>query len=48
MRQRRLQLMQSLFDEYIEMYAARDDKLTARFSDTFSGYALKNPLMIYK
>ena len=28
----------SLFDEYIEMYAARDDRLTMRFSEDFSGY----------
>ena len=46
MRQRRLQLMQSLFDEYIEMYAARDDKLTARFSDTFSGYAGSSDILV--
>lgn len=31
-------LIRSLFDEYIEMYASRDDHLTARFSDNFSGY----------
>ena len=30
--------IRSLFDEYIEMYAARDDCLTARFSENFSGY----------
>jgi diguanylate cyclase (GGDEF)-like protein/PAS domain S-box-containing protein len=30
--------IRSLFDEYIEMYAARDDRLTARFSENFSGY----------
>ncbi len=28
-----------LFDEYIEMYAARDERLTERFSHNFSGYA---------
>lgn len=27
-----------LLDEYIEMYSARDDRLTTRFSDNFSGY----------
>jgi diguanylate cyclase (GGDEF)-like protein/PAS domain S-box-containing protein len=27
-----------LFDEYIEMYASRDDRLVDRFSDDFSGY----------
>ncbi|GAB2901200.1 diguanylate cyclase [Uliginosibacterium flavum] len=31
-------LIRSLFDEYIEMYASRDERLTARFSDSFSGY----------
>ena len=38
MRPEREQLIRSLFDEYIEMYAARDDRLTARFSEDFSGY----------
>lgn len=31
-------LIRTLFDEYIEMYAGRDNRLTARFSDNFSGY----------
>ena len=35
----RQQLIHSLFDEYIEMYASRDDRLTRRFSENFSGYA---------
>jgi len=34
-RQRKIR---ELFDEYIEMYAARDDRLTERFSENFSGY----------
>jgi len=34
----RERLIRSLFDEYIEMYAARDDRLTQRFSENFSGY----------
>ena len=38
MRPERQHLIRSLFDEYIEMYAARDDRLTARFSENFSGY----------
>jgi diguanylate cyclase (GGDEF)-like protein len=38
MRPERERLIRSLFDEYIEMYAARDDRLTARFSEDFSGY----------
>ena len=28
-----------LFDDYIEMYAARDDRLTARFSQSVTGYS---------
>jgi signal transduction histidine kinase len=32
-------LIRALFDEYIEMYAARDDRLTTRFSQNFTGYA---------
>ena len=31
--------IRSLFEAYIEMYASRDDRLTTRFSDNFSGYA---------
>lgn len=30
--------IRALFDEYIEQYASRDDRLTTRFSDNFSGY----------
>lgn len=30
--------IRALFDEYIELYAARDDRLTAFFSEDFSGY----------
>lgn len=30
--------IRSLFDEYIELYASRDDRLTTLFSDNFSGY----------
>ena len=35
----RSRLIRSLFDEYIEMYASRDDRLTSHFSHDFSGYA---------
>ena len=35
----RQQLIRALFEEYIEMYASRDERLTTRFSDNFSGYA---------
>ncbi len=31
-------LIRSLFDEYIEMYTSRDERLTSRFSDDFSGF----------
>ncbi len=34
----RLSKIRSLFDDYIAQYATRDDGLTARFSDNFSGY----------
>ncbi|MDD4881509.1 MAG: diguanylate cyclase [Gallionellaceae bacterium] len=30
--------IRSLFDEYIEMYASRDDRLVTHFSENFSGY----------
>lgn len=39
MQPERERLIRSLFDDYIEMYAARDDRLTTRFSQNFSGYA---------
>ncbi|MDR3411154.1 MAG: diguanylate cyclase [Formivibrio sp.] len=38
MQAERQNLIRALFDEYIEMYASRDDRLTARFSENFSGY----------
>ncbi|UCV16689.1 diguanylate cyclase domain-containing protein [Quatrionicoccus australiensis] len=31
--------IRALFDEYIELYAGRDDRLTTLFSENFSGYA---------
>jgi diguanylate cyclase (GGDEF)-like protein/PAS domain S-box-containing protein len=31
-------LIRALFEEYIEMYAGRDDRLCEHFSDNFSGY----------
>jgi len=34
----RNQLINTLFEEYIEMYSSRDGQLTMRFSDNFSGY----------
>ena len=38
MHQDRQRKIRELFDEYIEMYAARDDRLTTRFSQNFTGY----------
>jgi hypothetical protein len=38
MRPERQRLIRALFDEYIEMYASRDDRLTELFSENFSGY----------
>ena len=46
MRAERQQLICSLFEEYIEMYASRDDRLTSRFSDNFSGYAGSSDVLI--
>lgn len=34
----RQQLIRGLFDEYIEMYAGRDDNLTGHFSENFTGF----------
>ena len=34
----RQRLIRSLFNDYIKMYASRDERLTTRFSDNFSGY----------
>ena len=34
----RNRLIKSLFKNYIEMYASRDDRLTGHFSENFSGY----------
>jgi SnoaL-like domain len=38
MQPERQHLIRSLFEEYVEMYASRDERLTARFSKNFSGY----------
>ncbi len=35
----RQRLIRLLFDEYIELYAARDARLVTRFSENFSGFA---------
>jgi diguanylate cyclase (GGDEF)-like protein len=46
MRAERHKLIYSLFEEYIEMYASRDDQLTSHFSDNFSGYAGSSDVLI--
>ena len=38
--------IRELFDDYIEMYAARDDRLTARFSQSVTGYPGSGSLLI--
>lgn len=38
MRSDRQQLIRALLDEYITLYAGRDDRLTEKFSRTFSGF----------
>lgn len=35
----RERVIRALFDEYLEMYAGRDDRLNAHFSDNFSGFS---------
>lgn len=42
----RTELIRSLFDEYIELYASRDERLTTRFSDNFSGYTGGGEILI--
>jgi diguanylate cyclase (GGDEF)-like protein len=46
MRPDRQRFIRFLFDEYIEMYATRDDRLADRFSDNFSGYAGASDVLI--
>ena len=46
MPQDRQRKIRELFEEYIEMYAARDDRLTHRFSQNFSGYAGSGEVLI--
>ena len=42
----RHQHIRALFDEYIEMYASRDARLTERFSDNFSGYTGSDDFLV--
>ena len=46
MKPERQQLIRLLFDEYIEMYAARDLRLIERFSENFSGYAGSSDVLV--
>ena len=46
MKPERQQLIRSLFDEYIEMYASRDPRLIDRFSENFSGYAGSSDVLV--
>jgi len=34
----RERVIRALFDDYIQMYAGRDERLTTQFSENFSGY----------
>ena len=47
MDQDRQRKIRELFDAYIEMYAARDERLTERFSQNFSGYAGSGGALIH-
>jgi diguanylate cyclase (GGDEF)-like protein/PAS domain S-box-containing protein len=38
--------IRTLFDEYIELYASRDERLTTFFSEDFSGYTLGGSVLI--
>lgn len=42
----RHQRIRSLFDEYLELYASRDERLTTFFSDDFSGYTIDGNVLI--
>lgn len=42
----RQQLIRSLLDDYIEMYASRDLRLIDRFSENFSGYAGSSDVLV--
>lgn len=42
----RQRTIRALFDAYIEMYAARDERLTTLFSDNFSGYAGSSSVLV--
>jgi hypothetical protein len=46
LRPERERLIRSLFEDYIEMYASRDERLTTRFSTNFSGYAGSSDILV--
>lgn len=46
MRPDRQAMIRRLLDEYIEMYASRDEQLTAHFSENFSGYAGSSGVLV--
>jgi ketosteroid isomerase-like protein len=46
MQTNRHQMIRQLFDEYIEMYASRDERLHARFSENFSGFAGSSDVLV--
>jgi diguanylate cyclase (GGDEF)-like protein len=46
LRPERERLIRSLFEDYIEMYASRDERLTTRFSRNFSGYAGSSDILV--
>lgn len=42
----RHQQIRALFDEYIELFAARDERLTTLFSENFSGYTVGGGILV--
>lgn len=42
----RKRLIQSLFEDYIEMYASRDERPVTCFSENFSGYAGSSDVLV--
>ncbi|WP_151703071.1 diguanylate cyclase domain-containing protein [Nitrincola alkalilacustris] len=38
--------IRALFDEYLELYASRDDRLTSLFSEDFSGYTCGGTVLV--
>ncbi|TNH95323.1 diguanylate cyclase domain-containing protein [Aeromonas sobria] len=42
----RLQLIRRLFEEYVELYSSRDDRLTTLFSENFCGFAGSSDVLV--